>query len=216
MKTQQYRFLVLVPHPEIRQKIRAWSERLYSAGLWGAWSFPHAAPLALLSRALNPAELKRCASLLRTENPGSGNSTGNCTIRSLAPARSALNGDVDIFGLELDIHTERLEQSLAVGKILRRLSPPVLGAALVPKTCDECPPSPTFTAQAHTGAHRNDVSPMVEHPRLVFSAAALANMSFEPLPSSSPHAGRNYSFRWKIGRLYWLPSAKRHSGFNDS
>jgi hypothetical protein len=90
-----------------------------------------------------------------------------------------------VFGPALDIDIPDTAFTGVQDRLLYRFSPLVAGAALVQENdsveFSDCPAPP----------------------ELFFRAAALANMILRPLSSE------NYSFRWKIGELYWLPPLKK-------
>ncbi|MDR0487448.1 MAG: hypothetical protein LBG91_04300, partial [Treponema sp.] len=86
MKTnfqQAQTFLVLVPHRDVRLKLRKWSGSLFMAGIQGAYHFPWAAPLALLTRPLDTPELKHCARILRDTAGGVKISARECSCAAL-------------------------------------------------------------------------------------------------------------------------------------
>jgi len=165
--------LALVPHRDVRISLRAWSASLFSAGLCGAWSFPWVMPIAVLNRPLSSVELKSRALMLRQTIDLSG---GKCTT---GPSTIAALSDNFVFGPAVNI---ALSDSFFdfEDAVIRRVSPLVIGAAL----CKD--------------GSLSEVNP----PYLSFRAAALANMSFRPLPS---HDRDDFSFEWEIGKLYWLP-----------
>jgi hypothetical protein len=71
MKTHNsMHFVILVPHPNLAASLRGQSRFLFGAGISGAWSFPHAAPLARLKRPLTEAELRDLAAALREATLG--------------------------------------------------------------------------------------------------------------------------------------------------
>jgi len=169
--------LALVPHRDVRRLLRVWSASLFSAGMAGAWSFPWVMPIAALNRPLSGVELKSHALILRqTINLSGGKFT-------TGPLAAAALSDNFVFGPSVDII---LSDSFFAFEdaVIRRISPPVIGAAL---------------CQA-------DSSPVVNCPApcLSFHAAALANMCFRPLPSERG-AYNDFSFEWEIGKLHWLP-----------
>jgi len=169
--------LALVPHRDVRISLRAWSAALFSAGLCGAWSFPRVIPIAMLKRPLSDVELKNGALILRQSIEISG---GKCATGQ--PAAAALS-DNFVFGPVVNIGLS--DSFFAFGDaVIRRVSPLVIGAAL----CKE------------------GSLPDVRAPCLSFRAAALANMSFRPLPSRGG-ASDDFSFEWEIGKLHWLPKA---------
>jgi hypothetical protein len=196
------RLLALVPHRDIRKKLRSWSGTLFAAGLAGAWSFPWVVPLACLSRPLTAGELRDAAFALRGESAG-----GDGKFRTGAPALSpfpaflfsrsggALNepdgrGSPAVYGprLEPGNFEEALKNSGAA-KALYWFFPPVLGAAVI----DSAGPEAAMAADRFP-----------DPPLLAFRAAALVNMVFRPLNTGD----RAYSFAWKTGRPRWLPPVK--------
>jgi hypothetical protein len=194
------KLLVLVPHRDARLLLQKWSGALFAAGLPGAWSFPWVAPLALLSGSLSPGELKHCALVLREQSLAGGNNGKIKTGPALSaafpegcPCGGAVFGPV----LELAVPGEAFAANTA-GKITRRFSPPVLGAALVCGSAGEnraVPPLPAL---------------FFGPPALSFRAAALAQMICRPmLTGDGVLPGCGCSFEWKIGKLYWLPPVKR-------
>jgi hypothetical protein len=193
---QTLKLLVLVPHRDAVPPLRAWSAALFAAGFNGAWSFPWAAPLAVLSRFLSAEELKRSARVLR-EQTLAGERQGKIKT---GPASCAFfpngwpggGGNAAVFGplLDLEIPAPFFEIG---GKVLYRFSPLALGAALV---------------QGAVPADGSAFPP----PQISFRAAALANMAYRPLFAGNgvPGDGAStpaYSFEWKTGKLYWLPSS---------
>ena len=181
------RFLVIVPHRDARLPLRSWSGSLFAAGLNGAWSFPWAAPLAVLSHPFSAEELKHCARALRELTFSEGR---DGKIKTGPVSRAAFpGGNTAVFGPVLDIAVpDSIFPVGAAGKILHRFSPPVLAAALVR------PPETAVTTPAV--------------PALSFRAEALANMVYRPLfAGDSVLSNGGYSFEWKIGKLCWLPAS---------
>jgi len=171
--------LALVPHRDVRILLRAWSASLFSAGLQGAWSFPWVMPIAALKRPLSGVELKSRALMLRRTIDLSG---GKCTT---GPSTIAALSDNSIFGPAVNIE---LSDSFFTFEdaVIRRISPFVIGSALC-----QAAALPDVDCPA---------------PYLSFRAAALANMSFRPLPSHDG-APNDFSFEWEIGKLHWLPKS---------
>ncbi|MDR0585599.1 MAG: hypothetical protein LBG57_14790 [Treponema sp.] len=184
------RLLILIPHRDARLPLRFYSASLFAAGFCGAWSFPWAAPLAILSRSFSAAELKHCAHALREQSIAGG---GDGKIKTGPAARAVFPESVlanaAVFGPALDIALPDAAFTLeAAAKITYRFSPLVLGVAL--------------TRSSETAAP--------EAPALSFRAAALANMVYRPLSATagaldSPPPEDAYSFEWKIGESRWLP-----------
>jgi len=169
--------LALVPHRDVRISLRAWSASLFSAGLYGAWSFPWVMPIAALNRPLSGAELKSRALMLRRTIDLSG---GKCTTGPSTIA--ALSDNVSVFGPVVNIELSESFFDIDNNAVIRRFSPLVIGCALC----------------------QSDTRPDVNSLGLSFRAAALANICFRPLPSHNG-AYNEFSFEWKIGKLHWLP-----------
>jgi hypothetical protein len=191
------RLLVLVPHRDARLPLRVWSGALFAAGLEGAWSFPWVAPLAVIASPFSAAELRTLAHALREQIPAAGK------ITTGPPAIAAISSDRAIgpavFGPVLDIElSDSIIPPGAAGKIMRRCSPPVLGAALIRRPADG-------KAGGGWGETRQEeplLAAIPAPPALSFRAAALANMRCRFLPPALP---TGYSLEWEIGELRWLP-----------
>jgi hypothetical protein len=181
MKTSNFRLLVLVPHRDARLPLRAWSASLFATGFPGAWSFPWVAPIARLGRTLSSDELKTLAHALRRQL----NSKGGKFIAG-PPSLGVLCGAASVYGPTLAAGLDDDFYQLAADAIDDRITPLVLGSALVRE--NETGPTPAHPAAA---------------PQISFRAAALANMSYGLLPEGDGQSG--YSFEWQIGKLHWLP-----------
>jgi hypothetical protein len=179
------RLAVLVPHRDSRKILRAYSGELFAGGFTGAWSFPWVAPLALLSRPLDGAELTALARALR-ERSLQADRGGK--FRAETPSRLALRELYPDFpalpslwgpGISLGFRAEDFgpSGSAALNRVFHR---PVLACALLGPEDPPLPP-PVFS----------------------FGAAAVANMVYRPL---SPGG---FSFAWEIGELHWLPAVRR-------
>jgi hypothetical protein len=181
----------MVPHCDTRGALRDWSERLFASGCLGAWSFPWAAPLALLSAPLSGEELKLSAAALREETlarGGDGTFRAGGTAGADFPAtRAGGLSQRSIFGLRFDPALDpgvSLFSGSAAEKILFRFSPLLLGCGIL---------------------REGEALPPIPPPSLSFRAAALANMSFRPLSGGCAA----YSFTWSIGKLRWLPRPRK-------
>jgi hypothetical protein len=183
------RLLVLLPHRDKRRELEAWSAKLFAGGFEGAWSFPHVCPLAILSRPFSRDERKETARRFREIVPaGDKFHSGPVEVLNLAEG-------LNIFGPEmtsdLSDSPEKMKDALnmkpGAGKILRIVPRFILGCGLAGKEF--------FT----------DGKAIPGLPSLHFRAAALANMRVEPLEGE-------FSFRWEIGELSWLPSPQRSAG----
>jgi hypothetical protein len=191
----------LVPHRDSRRRLRDWSASLFAGGFSGAWSFPWAAPLAVLSRPFSAGELKHCARRLReAARLGGGNSEGAIKTGPASgaafpgglgrafsgPGRAGFDGPEQavLFGPALDLAVpESAFISGAASKIISRFPRPVIGSCLLWDSAPDEPPPPALT----------------------FRAAALANMIYRP-PEGAANGGCLVT--WKIGALYWLPPVR--------
>jgi hypothetical protein len=165
--------------------LRTLSRFLFATGLPGAWSFPHAAPLALVKRPLPPAALQSLASNLRS----AAQDAAGGKFRLGKPALVSCPGFHGFFGPALDLPPPPLpwvrypfpNLVLCTGLIAP-------GDEARPGTIRDIPPvSPAF-----------------------FRAAMVANMTIRPLaygssPDAVPAPAENYSFIWRIGKPRWLP-----------
>ncbi|MDR0403257.1 MAG: hypothetical protein LBH35_06675 [Treponema sp.] len=187
MKTDRagfFLFAVLVPHRNAVFVIEQFRQKLFAAGFDGAFSFPAAAPLALLSRPLAGAELKAAAADLR-KLLGSG----KITLAAAPKESPALAADSfspegpSFFGPRLDMPFPALPASAVLARREKPvLAPAVLGRGGAERPCPAAElPSP---------------------PELSFRAAALANLGVYPAGNGEA----DYSYTWEMGRLYWLPN----------
>jgi hypothetical protein len=188
------RFILLLPHRDGGKLLGAYSRRLFAEGFLGAYSFPGALPLGIVSRPLTRGELGALALTLRQLTLSGG---GDGKIRTGRPERAfpvrgpaageARLPGLTLFGPSLDLG---LPPDLLPREILRfRFSAPVLCAALILRDTPEGspPPAPAFS----------------------FRAAAVANMILRPLPGGEdPGNFEGPSFEWKIGERVWLPAYK--------
>ena len=190
-RSQSLRLLVLVPHRDTRLLLRGWSASLFKTGFCGAYSFPWAAPLAILSGPLNTEELKHCARVLREASMGVNG--GKISAGEVTSAAFPADSFSDIFGengvlfgpcLNLELPPGAFSAS-AAKKIAGFFSPLVIGACLgQPAVCGGALPPP---------------------PQISFRAAALANMSYRSLHMKKDCPPACDSHEWKIGKLCWLP-----------
>jgi hypothetical protein len=195
--TRHLRFILLLPHRDCGKVLRAYSRRLFAGGFWGAYSFPSALPLGIVSRPFTRAELKELATALRNLTLARDGK-----IRTGLPVRvSPLGGGVPketgnalspeeapgftLFGPSLNLE---LPPEFPPAEIFRfRFSSPVLCAALIPRNLPKqaAPPPPSLS----------------------FRAAAVANMILRPLSGGDKSENfEGYSFEWKIGERVWLPA----------
>jgi hypothetical protein len=200
------RFVVLLPHRDMEGPLRSQSRVLFAAGINGAWSFPLAVPLALVSRPFTPGELRALAGAVRASSlQGAGNEAktgagqknlntkdtedtkgkkGSGKIAIGTPVLVSWPGGFSFFGPRLDI------------------APPPLP---FPGVVYPFPTLVLCTALALPGdeaafATIGDL-PAITPPG--FRAARVANLSIKPLK-----CGGDYSFVWRIGEERWLPPAR--------
>ena len=204
LRAKSARFLVLVPHRDSRLLLRKWSESLFQAGFPGAWSFPWAAPLGVLSRPLSASELKHCARSLR-ESTLSGEKPG---ITGTGPVSSLFFPDsvMRIFG--------RTDRSAAIAGPVLEITVPESAfsgggaekiTCLFPRPVIGCCLLRDFDPKAAP-----DTAAFPCAPEISFRTAALANMLYFPLETKEDSG---YSFAWKIGEPHWLPRIKRKKGY---
>jgi hypothetical protein len=85
---------VLVPHRDCLPALEEYRRSLFATGLSGAYSFPIATPLALLSRPLAGQELKAAAANMRSmlgekklaPGPAAESSAPGCSLRFFGPS----------------------------------------------------------------------------------------------------------------------------------
>ena len=181
-----YRFVILIPHRDALRLIAEYRKMLFSDGFYGAYSFPLAAPLALVSRSFDRAELKELGRNIRNlTKEKDGKIVGSSAVQANCP------GGFSFFGPGLNLQLkEDLFPASTKDKILHILSPPVLCVTLL-------------------GSEKMPVSK--EEPALSFRAASLANLTLRPLDNGAAgysyeyYSYECYSYEWKIGPPVWLP-----------
>jgi hypothetical protein len=188
MKTNKpYRqlYLVLVPHRDIRIIYKNYSLNLFKQGFYGAFHIPWIAPLAAISRLFSTDELKSCARIFKTSQKED---------KIFASDAAAVPFPVNehgfsIYGPKLDINLPLEALCEAEKKIIRIFSPPVIGVLL------------------RDGSETEAMPPL---PQASFRASALANMQLFPFFKNGA-----IGFKWKIGKLHWLPNALNCSNSAD-
>jgi hypothetical protein len=182
-------FAVLVPHRDSRRFLRRRSAELFASGLWGAWSFPHAAPLALLSAPLGGPELRDLARALRELTLAEGRDGMLRPGPETSLAVPGMEPGFSLYGPALDLAIgPHIFNARAGDKVWAVFPRPLLGCAVLgpedsPESPGPFPPGP--------------------EPLRGFRAAAAANLVYRPMSAGG------YSFSWRIGELYWLPSCRR-------
>jgi hypothetical protein len=186
-------FAVLVPHSNVVFVIEKFRQQLFALGLDGAFSFPAAAPLALLSRPLLGTELRTAAAELR-KLLGERKIVLSVPPETTLPEPPAVSlciaspqtDRLSFFGPCLDMPFPALPESA----VLVRWEKPVLAPAILGRD---------------TELVRSLADKLPSPPELSFRAAALANLAV--YPAGNGEAG--YSYTWELDRLYWLPNPKK-------
>jgi len=210
-------FLVLVPHQDMRLELRKYCDSLKKIELKGVYPFPLAAPLAVLSKPLNPDELKNTARLLRNTLGANKIYTGKPSALEIPTGKK----DMTLLGLKIDLdiqelftqrhgeysefQTRRHEDHGAHGEDMKDynfISPLVLGTLLIPKIFKLKNNTCSFGS---CGSWLN-LNKLPSPPKLSFRAAAIANMTWEA--SGSDENGEAI-FEYKIGKLCWLPKTNQ-------
>jgi hypothetical protein len=174
------RFIILIPHREGINVLEEFRRGLFASGFAGAFSFPAAAPLALVSRPFSGEELRALAGEMRELSVKEG---GEGKFRSAgAGSVSCPGGGLNFFGPLLEPWDESLP-SLGGSKVLCRFPALCLCAALLGP----------------------GDAPAAAGPEFSFRAAMAANLAISPLVRGE----REYSFAWKTGRPLWLPAYRK-------
>ena len=186
-KSKTQIFLVLVPHTDARYELQKHSDSLIKNGLSDAYPFPHAAPLAELSKSLNDDELKKTARALRE-------TAGKEKFRAEETSSISIkinNKEMALNGFKLDL-CAACASGIAAGKIKKIFSPVIIGEFLNPKGAGQNVRDGLCASQPKN------------YPDINFRAAAVANMHWKPI-----NINGEYYFKWKIGKLFWLPRPKK-------
>lgn len=183
------RFLVLLPHRESRGLLNDYREQLFSAGIKGAWSFPPAAPLAVLSKSLGRNELREIAQKIRSctlANDGKINAGKPEIVRCPGSAFSteASQDAAAIFGPALDLPAPDTILTAGNENILHIFPKAVLCAALMPPC---------------------GIPEVCDFRQFSFRAAVITNLVIRPLE----YGAAPFSFEWRLGPECWLPAYKR-------
>jgi hypothetical protein len=171
-------FLVLLPHRDSRNIIEDCRKKLFAAGFIGAYSFPSAAPVALLSGPLSRGELKQTAleirnSTLQKEGKISASGTGMAVCPEKPFANTVFCGP--FLGIPQSL------TALANEKTLYAFPDAVLCAAI---------------------GSKDEQITLPEFPSFSFRAAMVANLVIRRLKSSASP----YSLEWQLGPGCWLPN----------
>jgi hypothetical protein len=187
LKNHTKKFLVLVPHQDVRLEIKKHACSLPEGTLAGVYPFPIVAPLAALSQPLTPENLKQFARTLRGF-AGEGKISANGTAAVSFPTDA---DEMALFGIRLDLN---IPAAIFGDGSKEIFSPPVIGTWLIPKSCQQ---------QLCAAKQRLDAL-LLE--KLSFRAAAIANMSWQPVLADNETA-----YEWKIDKLCWLPKTQLSS-----
>ena len=181
MKTKKNRlnFLVLVPHRDVRGILQ-------KENISGAYTFPLVAPLVSLSKPLSADELKNIARSLREANGMDKFNLIDFTSTTFPTG----DGEMELYGPSLKINIPEITSS-AAQKIKKLFSPLVIGTCLIPKDNKE---------QVHFDSCGSCGSWLNSSHEISFRAAAVANMYWQPAQLNNEKG-----FKWKIGKLVWLP-----------
>ncbi|MDR2445977.1 MAG: hypothetical protein LBD58_01595 [Treponema sp.] len=190
-------FLALMPHRDCGKGVTTVKHSLLSLDFYGAFSFPVASPLAVLSHALTKDELKRIAVQLR-ENTFAEGRKGIITAGDWGTA--ALGG-IFFGGQRLDVPVERLFQADAVfprGVVVEPCAVPLLVEAVMRGD------TPGGDAPWENTEEKKK-RPAVQPASFSFTAGYVANLALRPLRDDG------YSFEWRIGEPVWMPKIRRLS-----
>jgi len=184
-KSFYVKFLVLVPHRDARALIRKHCELLIKEGVTGVYLFPWVAPIAELSEEFSSDELKYAAHSLR-DFTGTEKFPINETASAAFPSGEE---KMILFGQRFDLKIPDSIFGEGNKKIKKLFAPLVIGSLLMPKANE----------QRLCAANQRIEAPLRE--KISFRSAALANMYWKPIKSEN-----EYVYRWKIGKLSWLPN----------
>ncbi|MCL1927300.1 MAG: hypothetical protein FWG07_00715 [Treponema sp.] len=177
-------FVVLVPHRDCLPALEAYRRNMFAAGFDGAFSFPAAAPLALLKRPLDAMELKTAAVELRKNL---GNKRFNTGYSECSAWNTTIN-ELRFFGLTLELP----QPAFPPDAIVKVWEKPILAPAIIVPD--------GIASTMHSSSFNSGLS---------FRAAALANLALQPVGSAEASSfEKDFSFTWKLGSLYWLPRYK--------
>ncbi|MDR1363692.1 MAG: hypothetical protein LBJ35_06550 [Spirochaetaceae bacterium] len=176
-----YRFIVFIPHANVRAEFNKYRRELFASGFAAAYSFPAAAPVALVQAPASMYELRRMAALFR-ERSYENSAAGRIQTASISSAYLP-NGKI-IAGPRLSIETPPIPESVSVIATFPEL---ILGVGVFPERQRQSPLRLPLRL------------PPTLQPPISFSAAALANMTLRPLEYET-------SYSWTIGEPQWLPA----------
>ena len=196
-----FKFLVLVPHNDVRVLLRKHGELLLKDGLTGVYLFPWAAPIAELSEMFNADELKYTAQSLRNITNGEKFSVTEAETASFPSEKEKMI----LLGHGLDLKITEKVFGEGIKKIKNIFTPLIIGSLLIPES----------DKQQSRASQTEDLISLCEkfssraapREKLSFRAAAVANMHWKPFKN-----GDEAGYRWKIGKLFWLPNKIKSTG----
>ena len=187
-------FLALVPHRDVRSLLRKNCEEMIKAGLTGVYGFPWVAPIAELSEEFSRDELKFAAHSLRAVTGGEKIRTGE-SAKVFFPAAEE---NMILWGRKLELDISDNISADGIQKVKKLFSPVVIGYWVLNTVNEQQLCAENFAAGNASASMRENLS---------FRAAAAANMYWRPF-----RAGEEICFKWKIGKLAWLPKSVMHTG----
>jgi hypothetical protein len=197
---EEKNFMALMPHRDCGKGVSSVKRSLFSLGFYGAFSFPIASPLAVLSRALTKDELKRIAAQLRRNTFADGKK-GRITAGEWGVATL---GGILFGGQRLDVPVEELFQADAVFPCGVVMEPCVLPLLVEAVMCGGTPCGDALWENTEEKKAQSAVQPAP----FSFTAGYVANLALRPLCNDG------YSFEWRIGEPVWMPKTLRLSAEN--
>ena len=179
------RFIVLIPHRDSCVLLEKYRQRLFSLGFTGAYSFPAAAPLAMVSLSYNFSELKALAHELRCI---SHSKNGKITAGETARVSCPMTGTAAFFGPLLDLPPLDTLNGWNNEKLTFIFPRTLLCAAIL---------------SADNRDQKEEKLSIPDFTSFSFRAAKVSNLAIRPLKASP------YSYEWRLGPDCWLPAYKR-------
>jgi hypothetical protein len=178
-RVKPYRFIVLIPHRDSQRCLGIYRKSLFAEGFFGAYAFPVAAPLALVSKPFKSEELKVLSHELRAVTlSNNGKLSPSGAVQVVCP----LVEGAAFFGPRLDLPSLETISGLSNEKVNFLFPDIVLCAAILGP---------------------NEEKPRVsEIPVTSFRAARIANLAIRPLEGGAAP----YSYEWRLGPEGWLPA----------
>jgi len=184
-KRLTFKFLVLVPHNDTRSLLRKQSDLLIKEGLTNVYPFPWAAPIAELSEYFSADELKFTARSLREFTGKEKFSFAEAGAITFPSEEEKML----LFGNQLKLNIPDSAYGEGRKKIKSIFSSLAVGSWLIPEANEQ---------QLRAMSQKYDALP---REKLSFRTSAIANMYWKPFQT-----GDGIGFKWKIGKLSWLPN----------